>query len=1537
MAIILPQHALVLDAYAALVGEAPGNFELNNHLQFINNNGVDNYKSTLDSIFTVSTAQLATTMLNNLQLGNAFTQADAEAYLNANSGNRVAAMLDLAEALRTYQGDDIEILKSKGAYVSSIESSYAYSISVNNPGAATLSSLVVADGQVYSLTPNQDILTGTAGDDIFYAFVQQNQNGANANSFSTGDVIDGGAGNDKIIATLINDRAVEAGNALTINARTDNVEEAHMEVLSEGILLDAGRMDSIRLFMSDNSDRDLDIQDVRLGSKLAITKDITFGLRDVDTGSGLTASFDSASFVKAGNVVSNSQIVVEAGYESGPSDSSSATPVKNLFVRLKFTAQDATGANKEFDSNYLNTSATSGAYPDTYAGLKDLIADTLAAQGFTNLKVELGNTFTSITTGAGVKQLAPGYVGTQITITDPAGNAFEKLSSSVGTDSPDPDSDVASRIDSFDPTVTSNLIETNVILDNAGRSSTAGDVIIGGMSNSNKYIEKANVFVDRSSKIDELSSATDMKASGVTKLIAFDEIEVTSIGAKGNLSINEIYNTQTFNASAFEGSTLSVGGTVMGWQEGVYNYTTSASADTIDFVINNDAIDKLETGVNISTGAGNDNITLNNNGGILSYATMAILDNTKIDAGTGDDKVTVMGNQRAVINAGDGNDFVHIDSTSNGHVGNSGIWAVGQTTGAQTFAARVLYQAKLTVVFAGFESTVTVATNANGNFVATQRTLNDAIKKAIADSPELSKLLTVSNSTNDQQIIIESTVGGENNLAISVYQPTLTTGVAGANQVKAPAGADLVALEKGLINTTVGTSAHFDTATKLVAEFNGDATSLNLLLAGNVDSTGVASVAGTPDLATPPYMGFTSGGSVDDTIGNNFSVIDAGTGNDLVVFHSNDTSANVLKISGAFGKTSVVNFHDLSPDAVTLAANVGNHALDFTSWLDTKVDPSNNGTNQNSAIVAPITLNIAQAAFTDSAAGGPAAVANSVSMLRMDETAVNSIKFADLTAAALITAVNTSTAANTTVGGIDTTHLNASAAVPAGMPAGTAWVGNTLKYIVMVENMNNVGEYKVFQLTAASNTTGTFATTGTLLGTLDFGASINFNLVGSDDWSLLTTGLKLDGTPNAARLAILNPDGLGGGETLYKTAEDERPDPTVNDDTTVDLTQTATWADEVVNKAGNLVPVSSIKTIEAGVELTVDSTQAMSMNGVTGDITISDFGGISVVFANTIDARFSGVVTADLNDTLANLTTLTGVNNYSVTLSETEAAAADLLDIAGKFVDPAEIDATSLTDITGSIADATTVLSSAIDLPASVKVEVDDTAAELADLVALQAAANGMVDASTVVTITEADTINLTNAASFTWAVDATIVGTDGNDSITVQAANGANIITGGQGDDTIELTETGAVDTIVFANGDDSKAVGVERVDSLGVDTINNFSGATDKLAFATVDFGVDAGAVSDDQLVVLADTTTALAEDSSQNIGDGNFAIDTAAFFIVGNNTAANSQDIYFYDGQAAAAADIDTLLGSGNAIKIATVGLIDASFNGTEFAFI
>jgi len=1110
---------------------------------------------------------------------------------------RGAVAVALIEALEAVPLTDPTLGASRAAFEAKVAKADAYTGTSTD---LTALAQVIGEaapnvGQTYTLTNGQDGLTGTAFDDTFNGFVHQNQNGANANSLSTGDVIDGGAGTDTIVATLINDRIIEgATQLLDLNVRTSNVEIVKLEVLDEQVRVDAGNMDSVQQYWSVNSDDSgLILEDVRLGSKLAVTKDITFGMKDVDYESDLTAMFDSNSLRNAGSTTSNSQILIEVGYEDAPSDVSNTNPTKDLFVKVSFTHN-----GKTFDSGFLNTSLTSGAYPDTYTGLKDLLKASLISQGFSNLTVEFGTDISSIVTGAGTKPLQ--VTAKQIYIKDPAGKAFSAVTSSAGANSSDPTSDVASRILPIDPSTATTLIESNLILDNAGRGSTAGDVQIGAMSNSNAGVEKFNVMVDRSSAIESLTTT-----NGKLK-----EIAITSLAAKGDMEMGWTQSgLNLIDASTFAGANLMLGTTVEGGRAAVeneagggsvttapvenlktlsaniagnvtfigssteaaltssgkaYSYTTGSGNDKITYALDGDSVDSNGESFTINAGSGSNTVSVElEDQTTVSYTTMAGLKNMSIVTGSGADKITNSGVGLFNITAGAGSDFVVIESRNDADVDGVGADQAGNATTGQwlvsvtdedasiplaTFVDRVLYQAKLTVNFAGFESQVAVQTTSATNFVATQLDINAAIMAAVAANPELTKLLSITQTTDMKGLTIKSTVEGLNDFTIDLFQPELVTAVVPtATQVLVAAG-DVNALRSGLITTldmgvadsalVADDSAQVVAVTDIINVFNG-VTAIVSGTTGDGYLTATGAVA-APNDQTSAFTFLGTGVGTDgtnETNIENFSVINMGTGtNDLVVLNSDNTavdgddagvtvtvsdavlstnvaqfSVNKLVFNANWDKVSVVNFFTNQSNGTDgLADNaegemsdatVGSHVLDFTYWLDDKIDTSTTPTGNSES-----TQRVATTARVDVAATLDVTVANEVIVVNdfvagTAGTANATETWANLTAATLKMALEGTTQ------GTDTAYGNIAVAADAAVAntaddnidgivdVATATDTAKIDSIFMIENDANQGEYKVFNVEWSNidNTSGTGSiedATVTLVGVIDFGESI---------------------------------------------------------------------------------------------------------------------------------------------------------------------------------------------------------------------------------------------------------------------------------------------------------------------------------------------------------------------------------------------------------------------------------------------------------------
>ncbi len=698
---------------------------------------------------------------------------------------------------------------------------------------------------------------------------------------------------------------------------------------------------------------------------------------------------------------------------------------------------------------------------------------------------------------------------------------------------------------------------------------------------------------------------------------------------KGDLTLGNdtaIQNLRTLTAAG--GGDVDFTADITGFMKTQYSYTTGSGSDSFDIELDGDAVDTFDptltfdqverTGLDINSGAGNDRVKLTmkaedasftaDRGNEVSQATMWELDNLKIVTGEGRDYVNLNAYGNFHILAGNDSDFVRINSVDENGNATTGRWVFGQATGQQAFdvdadgdsnyEGRVLYRATLTVTFAGFESEA-VEIHTDEHFIANQMDINEAIERAIRENPELNRLLkpvfpTPTTGTAAQQLVVRSTVGGLNDLRVQIFQPELVENNPAAGQVVLNAG-DVPAIAQGIIKTTSTmpfdvpnddlSSADLETVAEVVVALNsGNHFNGNTNFHGNINADGVA---GGP---ANDYRAYDDGGSTDDTSGGkemdatvNFSRINMGSGeNDLVVLHSDDDSANVLEITQKFGKVSVVNFHDVSPNDVNNYNQVGNHALDFTTYLNNQVDPSVDNGNRFSAQDIIITLNT-NAVLPGSPAHSATALANSVNMLNFDNTVADTISFQALNETNLLLALNGAVGAPV-VGGIVDATLDADNNT-------NMLIGNVQKHIVMVENNANRGEYKVFYLTSVVNpannsTDGKFATCE-LLGTMDFGNSINFRLVGDENWH---TDYSQDGWLGGNVAPDPQP-----GDVTAPVLNDADPD---DDDVDVDVA-----ADVVLtfNEAVKVADTSKVKLYNAADDSVVAAAVTVAGQTITID------------------------------------------------------------------------------------------------------------------------------------------------------------------------------------------------------------------------------------------------------------------------------------------------------------------------------------------------
>jgi hypothetical protein len=929
------------------------------------------------------------------------------------------------------------------------------------------------EGETFVLTDGRDgsgrdVLTGTDGDDTFVGLVGQNSEGAVANAFSTGDWIDGGAGRDTVKASLINDNEVDgAGTNQTPRPITENVEEVYIEAL-ETVTLDATRMEGVEEFWSDFSRGDGDtftITGVNLrGSNLDITKDVTFGIKDTMHGTNFTALFDSLSLTREAADQSNSQLLVRI---ADVSTETPDTPLANVNLNLSFDLGDVTISLEDVQS-------TDG----TYAGLVEAIQDALALEGYAGLTVELSTPYTEVTFAGNTVTLP--FTAQEILVTDPAGNAFDNVSFTQSAIQPVAGGFlVAGNAQPLPPGTSSNLIESNLVLDNAGNGSLAGDVVIGAMSNSDKGVERINVTVDRDSRI------TTLNKDGSENNNKLQEIHISSLEAQGDLRIGGTQSElNEIDANAFSGENLSLGEGATdfgGTDTAIQNLDfldASGTAANITFVANydGDARGSSEQGFVVNTGSGNDSIEATVDGTSTSLSTLTSLtvnstggDNT-VTLSDGDDAGLVGTNEvnTATVTLGSGADNVTgggLSLTANTGAGDDVIYA--ENTGAKAQAQSVAYTQSTTnlvgssattyavpdyellagrdirVTLAipgianefvnGFETVVTV--DGTAGKLSTLADYNNAVLKAINEHPVLQHIAKATVDSNNV-ITVDYKVDGlfvltDDAVKVEVLGNDITTDLNATQQTSL-----LNELKEKYSDSGI-------TAASLATAYNSVADS-----AINIVDTKLGTVSSTAGVNT----------------------VNAGIGNDVIVLSSDtaDSSATPAQFdtvefdAGNFGNDTIVHFQ----------AGANGDVLDFTAWLDSTYSFSG---STGSTSLQRVDTTVEFDTTIDAVTAG--AGRNVVSIIDFNDLTVPAgVTVADFSDLTSLSSTNLATLLNST---FNTSTANA----------------NATKHIFLIENvadanletvnLGNIGQYAVVQ--AETSASSADLVNVTLVGTLDFG------------------------------------------------------------------------------------------------------------------------------------------------------------------------------------------------------------------------------------------------------------------------------------------------------------------------------------------------------------------------------------------------------------------------------------------------------------------
>lgn len=712
------------------------------------------YDATVNSYYTFSFGNMsAATVAANMAANLGITAASVGAANVTVATNYIVAALNAAPGAEGVAVTNVLSLWSgltadpifgaaATAWNATIADAQAYTASGATADVAIANATV---GAVFPLTTGVDAMTGTAGADTFNAYIYDNEN-----SLQSGDTIDGGAGNDTLFADIGNSQN------FAITAHTSNIETVQIRVQAgqwdsadnniAGVgIIDAERMDGVTTYENNNSRADLVIEDVRIQDN-EITSDITIVMRDTDPGAvDYAVYFDQNSLRNVSETTSVMNLRVLDTYATAQGlDSLQDSP----YGSFTFWASVEGGA---YESYTLASAAMQDAQTlaEMVTAMQDAADATLGAGAVT---VSLGSSYTvpDSVTGDNV-------TGNEIVLTAETNVEFDTTMVGSGWLATETVPAISGLYTSFNQNSasTTDLVTSTIVLDNVGRGSNGGDLIVGGLSvgdtSSSKGVQQFDITVEDNSKLSNILSTNNTLrvvniVNGTTDEMT--DAYTTTVANAGNLAVgvsndqdsdlvsgpqsieDSAYgftDVQTIDASTMTGK-LSFTAEITDASIAKYQDTTdsanSPTADNVAFAYtggtNDDSMSVLIDGAFASAtdsqtgqadftfalngGNGNDALTLNIGGKETAnwYVDQKQNANVSISGGAGNDTIWTPGAGAVIISAGAGDDTVYTDN-----IGDNATWVVNDAQailadlGSDGAVTGFMYNGQLTVSFSG--------------------------------------------------------------------------------------------------------------------------------------------------------------------------------------------------------------------------------------------------------------------------------------------------------------------------------------------------------------------------------------------------------------------------------------------------------------------------------------------------------------------------------------------------------------------------------------------------------------------------------------------------------------------------------------------------------------------------------------------------------------------------------------------------------------------------------------------------------------------
>ena len=856
--------------------------------------------------------------------------------------------------------------------------------------AVAAASVTATESSVIYLDTDVELTAGTSANDLFKAYIFDNDN-----SLQSGDVISGGAGTDTLYAKVGNSQA------FAINAETLGVEIVQIRaqtVASDAadnnptdfsdVQIDAQDMVGVNWWESNNSRADLLIEDVRILPS-QITKDITIAFVESDPGNvDYAVYFDQYSLKTT--TATSSTLSLEL-MDTRSAVAGDPPLLNNPYWGFAFTLTLANG-----DSEVIGITADAIDEATTYSELLAAIQEAIVANaaltrlGITDtFTASIGADFTAVDTLTGDTA-----IGQTIVVTTTAGSiSYGETGTGWVAEGPVPPSSGLHTDMSSAGSSAVDLVTSTIVLDDVGRGSMGGDLLVGGLSvgytSESKGVERFNIEVRDNSKLQVISSTNNTLQeviihNGVTTssdwaygTVEKDAGDLTVTGdvdmfpwvssedwVPGQLDSNNEYgftDVRLIDASVMTGNftfdALISEDSIAKYMDLLDTASDLSSADVIDFVYtggtNGDTMaitidgDVLASNSNIVSGredftftanggAGDDDIIVHVTDGLVGGAD-AWYDNQKLNAnvfvngGSGDDTILTYGAGDAIITGGEGNDTVYAD--------NSGTKAA--------FVFNTLDQALATSDYRlidDLESDYNDGYNLyKADLTVTFKGLTSKVtvpSYANYKTDDLQINQAIKDAINNDAVLsklLVATDGPANTLVVTslidgvMVLPTDLTVALAATTLTA-AEADMVEAAWGVADATVAMAAAitaFDAAGDYDTQFAESATAVTIT---GTDSVTTSDNTITGGLGNDVIVLGTTGLGTDADFTNDIGLITADTVLGDQMLASNDT----VVYDAAFGNDTIVNFViDTDPDSGD--ATSGYDVLDFSALV-------NNGT-----------------------------------------------------------------------------------------------------------------------------------------------------------------------------------------------------------------------------------------------------------------------------------------------------------------------------------------------------------------------------------------------------------------------------------------------------------------------------------------------------------------------------------------------------------------------------------------------------------------